>query len=64
MKHNTPAILAAWRDGTPTETIAADFGTTPRAVQLLAAYHKARRPAWYLSVVRGKASALQFEVAP
>jgi hypothetical protein len=50
----TPEILAMWRDGVPTDLIAAKVGKSVRAVQLLAAYHKARRPAWYLSAIRGK----------
>ncbi len=55
----TPAVLQMWADGVPTDLIAAKVGKTERAIQLVAAYHKARRPAWYLSVVRGKASAEQ-----
>lgn len=50
----TPQILTMWRDGVPVETIAEQFGKTPQAIRLLAAYHKARRPAWYLSAIRGR----------
>jgi hypothetical protein len=57
--HSTPRILQMWADGVPVEMIAAKVGKTARAVQLVAAYHKVRRPAWYLSAVRGKASAEQ-----
>jgi hypothetical protein len=57
----TPAILAKWQDGVPTETIAVQFGKSARSIQLLASYHKARRPAWYISDIRAKASALQLE---
>jgi hypothetical protein len=49
----TPVVLAMWADGVPTDLIAAKVGKTARAVQLVAAYHKARRPAWYIKVVRG-----------
>lgn len=59
----TPVVLEMWADGVPTEMIAAKVGKTVRAVQLVASYHKARRPAWYLSAVRGKASACQFDGA-
>lgn len=62
LSDTTPVILAKWQDGVPTETIATQFGKSVRSIQLLASYHKARRPAWYLSDVRAKASALQFEV--
>jgi hypothetical protein len=58
----TPVVLEMWRDGAPAEVIAAKVGKTVRAVQLVASYHKVRRPDWYLSAVRGKVSALQFEV--
>jgi hypothetical protein len=53
---STPRILEMWADGVPVEVIAAEAGKTTRAVQLVAAYHKTRRPAWYLSAVRGKVS--------
>lgn len=49
----TPQVLTMWADGVPTDTIAAKVGKTPRAVQLVAAYHKTKRPAWYIKVVRG-----------
>lgn len=51
---STPRILEMWSNGVPVEVIAADVGKTTRAVQLVAAYHKTRRPAWYLSAIRGK----------
>jgi hypothetical protein len=50
----TPRILEMWAAGVPVEAIAAEVGKTTRAVQLLASYHKVRRPAWYLSMVRGR----------
>lgn len=53
---STPVILEMWADGVPTDLIAAKVGKTVRAVQLVAAYHKTRRPAWYLSAIRGKVS--------
>jgi hypothetical protein len=55
----TPKVLEMWAAGVPVEVIAAEVGKSVRAVQLVAAYHKVRRPAWYLSAVRGKASAEQ-----
>jgi hypothetical protein len=61
-QESTPAILDKWQAGVATEVIALQFGKSARAIQLLASYHKARRPAWYISDVRAKASALQFEV--
>jgi hypothetical protein len=63
----TPVVLEMWADGVPTDLIAAKVGKTVRAVQLVAAYHKARRPAWYLSAIRGRTqsapSSLSAEVA-
>jgi hypothetical protein len=50
----TPVVLEMWADGVPTDQIAAKVGKTARAVQLVAAYHKARRPDWYIKVVRGR----------
>jgi hypothetical protein len=55
----TPKVLEMWAAGVTVEVIAAEVGKSVRAVQLVAAYHKVRRPAWYLSAVRGKASAEQ-----
>jgi hypothetical protein len=52
----TPRILERWAAGVPAEAIAAEAGKTTRAVQLLASYHKVRRPAWYLSAIRGMTS--------
>lgn len=51
----TPQVLEMWSNGVPVEIIAHDVNKTPQAVRLIAAYHKTRRPAWFLSVVRGKA---------
>jgi hypothetical protein len=49
---STPVILEMWSDGVPTDLIAAKTGKTVRAVQLVAAYHKIRRPAWHISAMR------------
>jgi hypothetical protein len=51
---NTPQILAMWTGGIPVEVIAHDLNKTTQAVRLIAAYHKVKRPAWYLSAIRGK----------
>lgn len=58
---DTQIILDRWTAGVPVEVIAAEHGKTARSIQLLASYHKTRRPAWYLSAVRGGASAEQFK---
>lgn len=49
---STPQILKMWADGIPVEIIAEDVGKTPQAVRQVAAYHKVKRPAWYLSTTR------------
>jgi hypothetical protein len=63
----TPVVLEMWADGVPVEVIAAEVGKSVRAVQLVAAYHKVRRPVWYLSAIRGRTqpalSSLSAEVA-
>lgn len=53
---NTPLILAMWRDGIPTETIAKAFGLSENAVRIRASNHGAKRPPWHISAVRGKAN--------
>jgi hypothetical protein len=55
---STPQILRMWADGIPVEIIAEDVGKSLQAVRLVAAYHKVKRPAWYIKVVRGSTHAL------
>jgi hypothetical protein len=49
---NTSAVLKAWREGVPTETIAKEFGLTEVAIRARASWHRAKRPDWYLSQMR------------
>jgi len=60
---DTPAILEMWRAGESAELIADKFNRTVRSIQVLASYHKVRRPAWYLSDVRAKIAAVPRGVA-
>jgi hypothetical protein len=53
---NTPLILDMWAAGIPVEVIATETGISPNAVRIRAGNHKAKRPAWYLSAIRGKAN--------
>jgi hypothetical protein len=55
----TPRILELWAAGVPVEAIAAEVGKTTRAVQLLAAYHKVRRPAGYVKRPAGYLAAMR-----
>jgi hypothetical protein len=53
---STPRILDMWVAGIPVEVIVAETGISANAVRIRAGNHKAKRPAWYLSAVRGKAT--------
>jgi hypothetical protein len=55
----TPKVLEMWAAGVPVEAIAAEVGKTTRAVQLLAAYHKVRRPAGYVKRPAGYLAAMR-----
>jgi hypothetical protein len=52
-----------WVDGIPVEVIAHKVNKTPQAVRLIAAYHKVKRPAWFLSAIRGSVAQMG-KVAP
>jgi hypothetical protein len=54
-KDDTAALLDAWCAGVPTEVLAREFGLQVQAIRSRAAHHKAKRPSWYLSAVRGSA---------
>jgi hypothetical protein len=53
---STPQVLTMWAAGIPVEVIATETGISPNAVRIRAGNHKAKRPAWYLSAIRGKAN--------
>lgn len=53
----TKLLADLWRNGVPTPDIAAQVGRSERAVGLKAAQVNARRPRWFLTLIRGNATA-------
>jgi hypothetical protein len=54
MLDDTQALLDAWQAGVPIEVLVQQFCLTPQAIRCRAAWHKVKRPAWFLSAIRGR----------